>query len=144
MTDTFIQAGYTILLTRRGGECIASIPELCIAERAADSITALAAALKAEADVLRDCETRALPLPPVKESLDPFQAVSRFAQRHIGFVAKVVAGYVLVLCLAAATLVLIYPAARSSVDQYIASKDIPALISKAKTKLGIVACSESR
>lgn len=144
MKNNTLKPEYSILLTRKGSECVASIPELCMAEKGATPQEALSAALRSEAKILKVMEERGMPVPPAGDRIGPFPGVARVARRHFPFLAKIEVGYVLVLCLTAVLLALVFPSVRSRAEQYLTGKDVVTDVRKILTRLGITVCLEDR
>ena len=142
MTDNVLRSEYVIQVIRSGGECIASIPDLCIAEKRATPEEALTAALEAEAVVRKTIEAQGAHLPLPGNRIDPLPQVARFAQRHLPFIAKVAAGYVLVVCMTAILLGLVTPSIRLRAQQYVTSHDIAADVGRILSRIGVAVCLE--
>lgn len=135
---------YSILLTRDGGACVASIPELCIAEKRPTPQEALAAVLQAELEARKNLDGGSVQLPPSANRIDPFPAVTRSAQKYLAFFKQVLIGYVMVACITVAVFVLVFPAVRSHVSQQLKNRDLAADTKKVLTKLGVAVCSDAR
>lgn len=133
---------YVIQITRNCDEFIASIPELCIAENGATPQEALSAALQAEERARKSLGEKKISLPPNAALLDPFPKVTRWIARKIPFFAKVVVGYVLVLCLTAALFIIVFPTLRAKVENYVVSGNAAISVEKVFSKLGISSCLE--
>ena len=142
MTDNVLRSEHAIQLIRKGGECIASIPDLCISEKGATPQEALLAALEAEAVVREAIETQGIHLPLPGNRIDPLPQVTRFAQRHFPFIAKIAAGYVLVVCMTAILLALVIPSIRLRAQQYVTSHDIAADVGRILSRIGVAVCLE--
>lgn len=143
MTDNILGCEYTIQVTRKGSECVASIPELCIAEKGDTPQEALAAVLQVEAKVRETIEKQGMPLPPVGNPVDPFPGITRLAKRNISFFTKLAIGYVLVVCMTVVLLAIVYPSARSRVEQYLVSQDAATDARKVFSRLGVAVCLEN-
>lgn len=144
MADNILRPEYSILLTRKGSACIASIPELCIVGKGATPQEALSAALLGEAEVLKTMREQGVPVPPPGDRIDPFPGIARLAGRHFPFLAKIAVGYVLVLCLTAVLLALVVPSVRARAEQYLAGKDVATDVRKILSRLGVTVCLEDR
>lgn len=88
---------YSCLVTRRAGEWVASIPELCVLETRSTAEEALSAALRSEAEVRSAMEREGIPSPPSADAEPPLARLTEFFRRHRSFVARLAVGYVLVL-----------------------------------------------
>ena len=85
-----------------------------------------------------------MPLPPSADRLNPFPGITRSASRYFPFVAKIAIGYVLVVCMTAVLLLVLYPSARLRAEQYLASNRVAADAGKVFAKLGISLCLQNR
>jgi hypothetical protein len=144
MADNILRSEYSILLTRKGSECVASIPELCIAEKGTTPQEALSAALRVETEIRETIEGKGMPLPPASDRIDPFPGVTRLARRHFPFLAKIAIGYVLVVCMTAVSLALVFPSVRSRAEPYLTSKDLATDVRKVLSRFGVTLCLEDR
>lgn len=144
MADSILRSEYSVLVTRKGSECVASIPELCIAEKGTTPQEALSAALRVETKVRETIEGRGMPLPPAGDRINPFPGVTQLVRRHFPFLAKIAVGYVLVLCLTAVLLALVVPSVRSRAEHYLTSKDVITDVRKVLTRLGVTVCLDDR
>lgn len=142
MTDNVLRSEHAIQLIRKGGECIASIPDLCISEKGATPQEALSAALEAEVEVLKAIEAQGVHSPLPVSRIDPLPRVTRFVQKHFPFVAKIAAGYILVVLMTAVLLGLVIPSIRLRAQQYVTSHDIAADVGRFLSKIGVAVCLE--
>lgn len=133
---------YTIRVTRNGGECVAGISELCIAEKGVTPQEAVLAVLRAEKNALETLERDGIPLPPFADHLDPFPRVTLRIVKCFPFIAKVVVGYVLAAGVTAALLAVIFPSVRTKAENYILSENAAADAGKVLSRLGISLCLE--
>lgn len=131
-----------IQVTRKDSNCVASIPELCIAEKGATPEEALSAALQAEEEVKKTIKNAGVPLPPAGDAINSFPKTTQLIKKSFPFFAKVAIGYVLVACLTTTFLAIIFPSARSRIEEYVISKHAAADVEKALSKLGISICTE--
>lgn len=135
---------YTILMTRAGGRCMASIPELCIAEKGSDPQEALAAALRAEAETRKAMGDAGKSLPPAGGRLDPLPGLTRAAGGYLAFFRDVLLGYVLVALITAVLVAIALPSARARAEEYLSGKEIAADAGRILARLGVAVCSEKR
>lgn len=144
MMNNIGRSAYTIHVTCERGECLASIPELCIAEKGATPQDALSAALRVEMKIRETIQDRGEELPPQGDLIVPFPRFTRWVGNHIVFFRQVVIGYVLVACITAALLIVFFPSARSLAEQNLKSKDFATDVRKALSLLGVAICLENR
>lgn len=144
MADKVVDLEYSILLSRSGGACVASIPELCIAEKRATAQEALGAALLAETETRKALRDKGEPLPPAGGRIDPLPGASRSAGRFLTFFKQILLGYAVVAVITAALLALAYPSVRSRIEQQLNSRDLAADTGKILSRLGISVCSGAR
>lgn len=140
MAEGITNSAYAVHLTRRPGECVASIPELCISETEATPQEALASALLVEADMRRRIEAEGGALPPVARPAGGIAGIGGAARRHWAFARQVAFGYAIVACISIILLALVLPSAHSRVEQYLVGTEAAADARKIFTRLGIAAC----
>ncbi len=143
MTDEILRSGYTIQVTRKGNECVASIPELCIAGKGTTPLEALSVALQIEQATLKTIEDRGTHLPPAGGLIDPFPRVTRSVRRYFAFIAKIAVGYILVVCITAVLAAIAFPSVRSQAEQYLFSKDAATDAGKVFSRLGVSLCLQN-
>lgn len=135
---------YSIHLDFEGGDCVASIAELALAERGATPEQALAAVLRAQAASCRALEAAGTPLPPPAGKLDPAPGVTRSARRAGAFLGRVLAGYAAVALVTLLVLAMAAPYVRARVEQYVGGGAAATDVTRLLSRLGVVACAERR
>lgn len=144
MANATASPEYTILLTREGGSCVASIAELALAVRSATPAEALAALLQAEGESRRALVDAGTPPPPPAGRLDPAPAASRAAARAWPFLRGVLAGYFVVALLTALLAAIALPYARARAEQYLGGGGAAADLGRLLSRLGVAVCAERR
>ena len=135
---------YTIRLSRRGGRCIASIPELCIAGEASNPEQALANVILEESEALEKLRSSGLPLPPSVDRIHPLPKVRKLLMKATCFVGKVAAAVVIFLALSAAVAAMIYPTFNERARTYLFSPASNEHTHKMLKHLGISVCIEDK
>lgn len=133
---------YTIQVTRRYGEFIASIPELCLAVKGRTPQEAISAILQSEEAALKTLEEQGVPLPPAAHLIDPFPKLTRWIARNFSFFARVAIGYVFVVCITMLLLAIAAPSVRSRVEDYVLSQKASTDAGKVLSKFGVSLCLE--
>lgn len=147
MSHNLSRSNYKVQVLRVGDGCEASIAELCIAERRNTPLEALAAALKVEEEAIQTLERQGMSRPPLADETDPFPKVSQLLAKHFTFLAKIAIGYLLVICLTALGLAIVYPTVSSTlrmrVSEYVGSQDAAVDFRKVLSRLGVGLCREN-
>jgi len=135
---------YTIHLSRREGQCIASIPELCITGEASNPEEALANVMLAESEALEKLRSSGLSLPPSVDLIHPLPKVRELLMKATCFFGKVAAAFIIFLVLSAAVAAMIYPTFNERARTYLYSTASNEHMHKMLKHLGISVCIEDK
>lgn len=135
---------YTILLSRRKGTCIASIPELCISSKAPEPEQALANVILAETEAIERLRSSGLPLPLPADKIDSLSKIHALFKKTMWFFLKVVAAFLILMVLSSTVVTIIYPTINERVKSYILSNTSKEDVHKIMKHLGISICVENK
>lgn len=134
---------YTVQLSRRGGRCIADIPELCISVEAASPELALANVLLKEAEVIEKLHAEGIPIPLPFDKRSSHPRIRETLYKAAGFLGKSAAVYFIFLFLSAIIATIIFPSIISKAKEYIYSPTLKVQTQKLLKHLDIYISSDS-
>lgn len=131
---------YEIRVVRKASECVAGIAELGVFGKGKTSEEALLAVLRAEKTAKEALQASGIPLPPAACSLDPLPKLTRWISKHISFFAKLIIGYMFVICITVVAFLVILPSMRSKAENYILNGNAAVDVEKVMSRLGVSLC----